>query len=119
MDSKEIAQLVVEACDNKQAENIVVLDMDQVSLVADYFIICHGNNSRQIQAIAREVKDTLSEKGVPSHIEGLHDSRWIVVEAGGLMCHIFHRDERLYYNLERLWGDASQIDIEIDQVQEG
>src|SRR5699024_5267730 len=107
MENKELVKIVAEACDNKNAENIVILDMDQVSLVADYFVICHGNNSRQIQAIAKEVKDTLNEHGISSEIEGLNDSGWIIVEANGLLCHIFHRDDRLYYNLERLWGDAS------------
>lgn len=115
MDSKDIVRIVAEACDKKHAENMVILDMEQISLIADYFVICHGNNTRQIQAIANEVKTALNEKGIPSQMEGYEEARWVIVDADGLLCHIFHQDERIYYNLERLWGDASRVSLGIGQ----
>lgn len=113
VESKQLIQDIVDACDDKRAENIVVLDMNELTTVAEYFVICHANNTRQVQAIAREVKDVVVENGVDVHVEGTNDSKWIVVDADGVLCHIFHRDERLYYNLERLWGDATQIPVEV------
>ncbi|PAV28995.1 ribosome silencing factor [Virgibacillus profundi] len=116
MENKEIIQFVAEACDDKRAEDIVVLDMNEVSLVADYFLICHGSNERQVQAISRGIKQAMDEKDLPvKRIEGFDQARWILVDLGDIVCHIFHRDERSYYNLERLWGDAVHVSLEIGQ----
>ncbi|HLQ73343.1 MAG TPA: ribosome silencing factor [Bacillota bacterium] len=112
VESKELVQKIAQACDDKHAENIVILDMKNLSSVADYFIICHANNTRLVQTIAKEVKDVVTEQEIDVHVEGANDSKWIVVEADGVLCHIFHRDERLYYNLERLWGDAKQVPMQ-------
>lgn len=110
MDTKELASLTVEACDDKRAEDIVVLDMKEVSLIADYFVICHGSNERQVQAIAREVKAKAQEEGLDvKRLEGLEQGRWVLVDLDDVVCHIFHKDERPYYNLERLWGDAPTL----------
>ena len=98
--------------DNKHAEDIVVLNMQNISLLADYFIICHGNSDRQIQAIAREVQDQAAKHGYPvKRVEGYDTAKWILVDLGDIVVHIFHKDERLFYNLERLWGDAPQLDV--------
>lgn len=114
MNTKEVIQITVNACDEKHAEDIVVLDMNRVSLVADYFIICHANNERQVQAIARAVKDALGEHDIPiKQMEGLEQARWVVIDTGEILCHIFHKNERFYYNLERLWGDAAIVSVEI------
>lgn len=114
MDSKEIIQLIVNACDDKQAEDIVVLDMNQVSLVADYFIICHANNERLVQAVARSVKESMDKHHISiKQMEGLEQARWVIIDTGDVLCHVFHKNERSYYNLERLWGDASTISVEI------
>src|SRR5690625_5062656 len=103
MNSKEVILKVAEVCDEKKAENIVALDMNQVSLVADYFLICHGTNERQVQAVARSVKESLERKEmIIEQMEGYEKARWIVIDAGDIVCHIFHKDERSYYNLERL-----------------
>lgn len=113
MESKQLMNLAAQACDEKRANDIVVLDMSDVSLIADYFLICEGSNERQVQAIAREVKNQAEENGVPvKRMEGFDKARWILVDLNGVVCHIFHKDERHYYNLERLWGDASTVDIE-------
>jgi len=116
MENKEIVELIADTCDDKRTEDIVALNMNQVSLVADYFLICHGNTERQVQAIARGIKDTLDEKGIDiKRMEGFEQARWILVDVGDIVCHIFHKDERNYYNLERLWGDASRVPLQLGQ----
>lgn len=116
MDNKQVIELAAKACDDKRAEDIVALDMEQVSLVADYFLICHGSNERQVQAIARGIKETMDENDIEvGRIEGLEQARWVLVDLGDIVCHVFHKDERYYYNLERLWGDAEAVQLKIGQ----
>ncbi|WP_067727354.1 ribosome silencing factor [Oceanobacillus damuensis] len=116
MENKEIVELIAEACDDKRAEDIIALDMNQVSLVADYFLICHGSTERQVQAIARGIKDAMEENEVNvKRVEGFEQARWILVDIGDIVCHIFHKDERQYYNLERLWGDAARLPLQLGQ----
>ncbi|API90597.1 ribosomal silencing factor RsfS [Virgibacillus pantothenticus] len=118
MKNEQIVQLAADACDDKRAENIIALEMNGVSLVADYFLICHGSNERQVQAIARGIKDKMEEHDIPVHrLEGFEQARWILVDVGDVVCHVFHKEERSYYNLERLWGDAATYPIEIGQDQ--
>lgn len=113
MESKELVTLAAQACDEKRANDIVVLDMSEVSLMADYFLICEGSNERQVQAIARELKNQAEEKGIEvKRMEGFDRARWVLVDLNGVVCHIFHKDERHYYNLERLWGDADTVFVE-------
>ena len=100
------------AADDKKAVDIVVLNMEGVSVMADQFIICHANSERQVQAIAREVIDQATEFGVPvRRLEGFESGRWILADLGDVVVHVFHRDERDHYNLEKLWGDAPKIDL--------
>lgn len=107
MNEKELLYTAVKAADDKRAEDIIVLNMKGISLIADYFIICHGNSDKQVQAIAREMKDKVEEMGYSvKRMEGFDEARWVLVDIGDIVAHIFHRDERSYYNLERLWGDA-------------
>ncbi|MFC5542077.1 ribosome silencing factor [Ureibacillus suwonensis] len=109
----DLLQLVYKALDDKHAEEIVVLNMKNISLLADYFIICHGNSDRQIQAIAREVKEKAEEHGFDvKRVEGYDNARWVLIDLGDVVVHIFNKDERQFYNLERLWGDAPQIEVE-------
>lgn len=116
MSQVDLINQIAGACDDKLAENIVVLNMEDISLIADYFLICHGNSERQVQAIAQSVKDTLeSEEIAIESMEGLQNARWIVIDAGNILCHIFHKDERDHYNIERLWGDASRIPLALRQ----
>ncbi|MFQ3542704.1 ribosome silencing factor [Halobacillus rhizosphaerae] len=113
MESKELVTLAAQACDEKRAEDIVVLDMSDVSLIADYFLICEGSNERQVQAIARELKAQAEKVGIEvKRMEGFDQARWVLVDLNDVVCHVFHKDERHYYNLERLWGDASTVFVE-------
>lgn len=108
----DVLQIVVDACEERKAGNIVALDMTDLTPMADYFLICHGNNERQVQAIARSVKNVLDEQGIDvKRMEGFEQARWILIDANGIICHVFHKDERDYYNLERLWGDADEVSV--------
>jgi ribosome-associated protein len=112
MTERELLVLAAKAADDKRAEDIVALNMQGISLIADYFLICHGNSEKQVQAIAREMKEKAEEADIHvKRLEGFDEAKWILVDLGDVVAHIFHRDERLYYNLERLWGDAPQEDV--------
>ena len=100
------------AADDKKALDIIVLNMEGVSVMADQFIICHANSERQVQAIAREVIDQATKAGFPiRRMEGFESGRWVLADLGDVVVHVFHKDERDHYNLEKLWGDAPMIDM--------
>lgn len=115
MNQKSILKIAAAACDDKRAEDILALDMEGISLVADYFLICHGNSDKQVQAIAREIKDQADENGIQvKKMEGFDEARWVLVDLGDVVVHVFHKDERSYYNLEKLWGDAPLADLDLE-----
>lgn len=117
MEVNEMIQKIAKACDDKQANRIIVLDMENVSLVADYFLICDASNPRQVQAIAKAIKETVEEQGEEiRHTEGYDQGKWIVIDTGYVLCHVFHTEERETYNLERLWGDADRVELDIAQA---
>ncbi|WP_066311907.1 ribosome silencing factor [Bacillus sp. FJAT-29814] len=112
MENQKLLKMSVKAADDKRAENIIALNMKGISLIADYFVICHGNSDKQVQAIAREIREKAHENGYDvKRIEGFDEARWVLIDIGDVVVHVFHRDERSYYNLERLWGDAPREDI--------
>ncbi|MGG3563790.1 ribosome silencing factor [Neobacillus rhizosphaerae] len=112
MNNQDLLKIAVKAADDKRAEDILALNMKGISLIADYFIICHGNSDKQVQAIAREIKDKAQENGHDvKRMEGFDEARWVLIDLGDVVAHVFHREERSYYNLERLWGDAPLEDI--------
>jgi len=112
MNVREILSIAVKAADDKRAENIIALNMKGLSVVADYFIICHGNSDKQVQAIAREIKDKAEENDISvRRLEGFDEAKWVLIDLGDVVAHVFNKDERSYYNLERLWGDAPSEDI--------
>lgn len=118
MTERDILRVAVRAADEKKAEDIVALNMKGISLVADYFMICHGNSEKQVQAIAREIKEKAEESDIPvKRLEGFDEAKWILVDLGDVVAHVFHKDERSYYNLERLWGDAPLEDVASDLQQ--
>ncbi|KKB72805.1 MULTISPECIES: ribosome silencing factor [Bacillus] len=112
MDQASILKIAAEACDDKRAEDIIAMNMQGISLVADYFLICHGNSDKQVQAIAWEIKDRAEENGIDvKKMEGFDEARWILIDLGDVIAHVFHKEERGYYNLEKLWGDAPLEDL--------
>lgn len=113
MHENKILEIAVKAADDKKAENIVILNMVGVSLISDYFLICHGNSEKQVQSIATEIKKTAQQNEIElKRLEGFDQGRWVLIDLADVVVHIFHKDERLYYNLEKLWGDAPTVDIE-------
>lgn len=111
-DKEELLKIVVSACEDRKAENCIVLNMDNLTPIASYFLICHGNSERQVQAIARSIKEAVEEKGYDViSMEGFDQARWVLIDLNDIVCHVFHKDDRLYYNLERLWGDAEQVTV--------
>ena len=106
----EIAQLAATAAEEKKAQDVTVLDIRGLSVFADYFVICHGNSQTQVQAIATAIKDKLLENNVElKGMEGYQEARWVLMDLGDVVVHVFHKDDREFYGLERLWGDARQV----------
>ena len=102
--------LVKEACEEKKGSDILILDLKKLNTIASYFVISSGNSDRHVRAIADNVLTRLSEKKVVSrHIEGKQDARWILLDYGDVIVHIFSHETRKFYNLERLWGDARRL----------
>ncbi|OIJ16667.1 ribosome silencing factor [Anaerobacillus alkalidiazotrophicus] len=113
MIENKILELAVKAADDKKAENIVILNMKGISLISDYFLICHGNSEKQVQAIATEIKKSAQENDIElKRLEGYDQARWVLIDLDDVVVHVFHKEERVYYNLEKLWGDAPTIDLE-------
>lgn len=119
MNNEDLARHVVRAADDKRAEDILMIDMREVSIIADYFVICEASNERQVQAIARGIKEDAEEIGINvNRMEGFEQARWILIDLGDVVCHVFHYEERKHYNLERLWGDAPIVPINLDEDEE-
>lgn len=109
--SNKLLELTLKAVEDKKAMNVVALDLRNVSPISDFFVICHGNSDIQVQAIATEVRKVVHEAGVNIRgIEGMDSARWVLMDLGDVVVHIFHRDEREYYNIERLWSDAKVVE---------
>ncbi len=108
----EIAEEAVKALDSKKAQDILVLETHDVTVLADYFIICTASSSTQIKTLSDEVDKVLSEKGEPAlRTEGYRAGGWVLVDFGCVVIHIFLDDARKFYNLEHLWADAPRMDI--------
>lgn len=111
-DSKEILKIAINALEEKKGENIKVIDISRISVMADYFVIVSGKNLNQIKAMADEVEDKLSKAGVePKQIEGANSSGWILMDYRDFIIHIFNEDQRLYYDIERIWSDGTSIEL--------
>ncbi len=107
-----LLQLAVEAAEDKKAQNIIALDLTGISPVADYYVICHGNSDTQVQSITTEIRKKAEEAGVRVRgVEGFDTARWVLLDIGDVVVHVFHREEREYYNIERLWSDAKSVEL--------
>ncbi|QZN89610.1 ribosome silencing factor [Vagococcus lutrae] len=112
MDSQNLLELVVKAADDKRAEDIVALDVQKVSLLADYFVICHGNSEKQVAAIIDGISEKVHEAGAEvGRIEGKDGGKWVLADLGDVIVHVFHHEERSFYNLEKLWSDAPLVNL--------
>jgi len=111
-DARRDLALAIQAASDKKAENIVALDLRGVASFTDYFLICSGTSTRQVQAIAEAILEKLEEHGTrPLHVEGEVVAQWILIDYGDLVVHVFEQSAREYYDLERLWRDAERLPI--------
>ena len=111
LESKDILKKVVKAADDKKAEDISVLKVEGVSILADYFVICSGSSDTQVKAILNSIIGELKSVEVaPVSKEGNDSCKWVVLDYGDVLVHIFRAQEREYYQLEKLWGDAEKLD---------
>jgi len=111
--SKEKARLAYEALEEKKGEDIQIIDIKDISIIADYFIIASGSNSLQVDALMNSVREKLGRNGYePLRIEGIRSASWILMDYGDVIVHVFSREDRLFYNLERIWRDGKLISIE-------
>ena len=111
IETLKIIRAVKEALESKKAEDIVVLDVQGISSITDYYIIATGNNAPHLRALLREVEREISTFGVkPFRRAGNSDSQWVVADYFDFVIHIFSPDTRRYYELERLWGDARRVE---------
>ncbi len=101
------------AAADKKAEDLVILDLKELSSFADYFVVCHGQSKRQVRGIADHIYETMSAAGYkPLGIEGLSEEAWVLMDYGELIVHVFLKSVREFYDLERLWSDAPRINID-------
>lgn len=111
MEARRKALLAAEAAESKQADGVVILDLQEHTPVTDFFVIASGSNRIQIKAITEAVEDALRAAGErPGRAEGRDDGRWVLLDFGDIVVHIFAPKERQFYNLERLWGDAPPLE---------
>lgn len=107
MDSKEIVRLVCKALDDKKAEDIKVIDIRGLSVVADYFIVANGTNQNQLLAMQDEVDEVLYKQGIHAkQVEGNRNSTWILMDYEDVIVHLFSQEDRIFYNLEKIWQDG-------------
>ena len=109
--SLDLVKKIVKALDDKKGNDIQVIKIEELTIVADYFVIATANSNTHVRALADEVEYQLEEAGItPDHIEG-RSTGWVLLEYAGVVVHVFLEESRNYYNLERLWEDGTKIDV--------
>ena len=112
--ARDLLAIAAEAADSKQAEDLVALDVSGPLPLTDIFFLASGRNERNVIAIAGEIEDKMIESGVKTiRREGKAEGRWVLLDFGDLVVHVFHEEDRMYYSLERLWKDCPAIPIEL------
>lgn len=115
-ESIELAQVIAEAADSKQGEDILALDVSEPLSIVDVFVLVTGRNERNVQAIADEIEDRAHLTGRKTlRREGRDLGRWILLDFGDVVAHVFHEEERMFYGLERLWRDCPFVPLELPQ----
>jgi len=110
-----VVNIAVQAAEDKKAIDITVLDIREISVIADYFIICSGRSSAQVQAIVENIQERLEKDNVVSlRREGFREGNWVLLDYGDVVIHVFQEAERQFYKLERLWGDAQVVGIPVN-----
>ncbi|ABN52470.1 MAG TPA: ribosome silencing factor [Hungateiclostridium thermocellum] len=107
MESRELVEKIVSILEEKKAKDLNIIDIREISILADYFVICSGTSTTHIKTLADEVEEKMLEAGIELlHKEGYNSARWILLDYGEVVVHIFHEEDRQFYNLERLWADG-------------
>ena len=113
LESRDLAITAAEAALKKKATDVTILDVSGLTVIADHFVICSGESTTQVKAIAGFIEEELARKRVkPLGVEGAAYSHWILLDYGDVIVHIFEKETRAYYNLEKLWMDAKVIEID-------
>ncbi|WP_022774008.1 ribosome silencing factor [Butyrivibrio sp. AE2015] len=109
--SKNMAKMAVEALEDRKGEDVHVIDISEISTLADYFVIASGTNINQVQALADNVQEVLGRAGFDTkNVEGYESGKWILLDFGDIIVHVFDSENRLFYDLERIWRDGKLID---------
>lgn len=112
MEAIELKNLICSELDDRKAVDITVLNVANLTVVADYFVICTGKSSRQVNAIAETVKEKMDEKGVNClRMDGVSEGKWVVMDYGCVIVHVFNDDTRMFYCLEKLWTDGDNVEF--------
>ena len=112
MNSEELASKIVKILDSKKGMDIAGIDIRQLTTIGDYFILVTGTSSPHVKALAEEVEDTLSKEGIePRRIEGAQSAVWILMDYQDVILHVFTKETREFYSMERLWADAPRMDL--------
>ena len=113
MDQNEKLGLIVKTLDKKKADSIQVIKVSDLTIIADYFVIAGGGSSTQTRTLAEEVEYRMSQKGIePLRKEGYGGNEWVILDYGDIVVHVFYKETREHYQLERLWADGERVDIE-------
>jgi len=108
----ERLSIISKACDDKKAFDVKILDISKLSSIGDYFVIASGNSTTQVVAIADEVEEKMVKSGFELlQKEGQNSARWVLLDFGDIIVHVFHKEDRKFYNLERLWADSHKIEM--------
>lgn len=112
MDSKQVTKIAFDALEDKKGVNIKVIDISSISILADYFIIAGGTNENQVKALADNVEEKLAKVDLmPKQIEGYDNANWILMDYQDVIIHIFNEQDRLFFDLERIWSDGQLVDV--------
>ena len=112
MESRELAKIAYNALDEKKGINISVIDISEISTLADYFIIAGGNNENQVKALANSVEEEMYKVDCkPKHIEGFDNANWILMDFSDIIVHVFNEEDRLFYDLERILRDGKHLEV--------
>ena len=111
MTSREMLKIAYTVLDEKKGEDIKVIDISNISVIADYFLIASANNINQLQAMSDELQEKLSKEGIEvKQVEGNRSATWILLDYGDLVIHLFDKEDRLFYDLERIWTDGNIVE---------
>ena len=111
--SKKMARIAWEALDERKGEDIKIIDISEISVLADYFIIANGTNENQVKAMVQNVEDKLAQNGFEAkQREGYGLGNWVLLDFGNIIVHVFDKENRLFYDLERIWRDGKTIEVD-------